>query len=43
MDIQALVINIPDNDLIIFDSKLKIETKLYGFRYKKIINYIYNI
>lgn len=33
VDIQALVINIPDSELIIFDSKLKIETKLFGFRY----------
>lgn len=33
MEIQAILINIPDTELIIFDSTIKIETKLFGIRY----------
>lgn len=33
MEIQAILINIPDNELILFDSTIQIETKLFGIRY----------
>lgn len=33
LEIQAILINIPDPELIIFDSKIQIETLLFGIRY----------